>query len=263
MRNFKKFSLIILVLIVSKFTMAFGESKVFDDENSKATYNLDFVVRPWSLKVKRCNTGSVSDSIVVHATGGWMRVISKTDLLAGYATASDMSAMQVDVNSRATTASLSGYMSLSGTYANPANITSLAWGKIIGAPAFLTSYTETDNIWVAASVNYRTKTQNDALYYGIGNTSNFISRTGISATSGISYDNTTGIFTNTAADPGRIVNAATVGLSKANLNTTYPNVPVGYMVMCPSIILGGAVYIKATESGTSDVWQTVSAPPTL
>ena len=58
-------------------------------------------------------------------------------------------------------------------------------------------------------------------------------------------------------------NAATVGLSKAQLNTAYPNVPVGFFVLCPAIILGGAVYIKATEAGTSDVWQTISAPPTL
>lgn len=60
-----------------------------------------------------------------------------------------------------------------------------------------------------------------------------------------------------------IVNTATVGLSKATLNSTYPNVAVGYLVLCPSITLGGAVYIKATESGSSDVWQTISAPPTL
>lgn len=62
---------------------------------------------------------------------------------------------------------------------------------------------------------------------------------------------------------GITVNNATVGLSKANLNSTYPNVPVGYRVMCPNIILGGAIYMKTTENGSSDVWQTISAPPTL
>lgn len=83
-----------------------------------------------------------------------------------------------------------------------------------------------------------------------------------SFTAGASIDLTSGVITNTAPDPGRIINNASVGLSKAQLNTAYPNVPVGYMVMCPSIILGGAIYVKATEAGTSDVWQTISAPPT-
>ena len=36
------------------------------------------------------------------------------------------------------------YVSLTGSYANPAWITSLAYSKITGVPAFLTSYTETD-----------------------------------------------------------------------------------------------------------------------
>ena len=43
-----------------------------------------------------------------------------------------------------TSSAASTYVSLSGSYANPAWITSLAWSKITGAPAFLTSYTETD-----------------------------------------------------------------------------------------------------------------------
>jgi hypothetical protein len=38
------------------------------------------------------------------------------------------------------------YVSLTGSYANPAWITSLAYSKITGVPAFLTSYTETDTL---------------------------------------------------------------------------------------------------------------------
>ncbi len=45
-----------------------------------------------------------------------------------------------------TSSAASTYVSLSGSYANPAWITSLAWSKITGAPAFLTSYTETDTL---------------------------------------------------------------------------------------------------------------------
>lgn len=60
-----------------------------------------------------------------------------------------------------------------------------------------------------------------------------------------------------------IVNTTSVGLSKSTLNSTYPSVAIGYMVLCPSITLGGAVYIKSTENGSSDVWQLISAPPVL
>lgn len=43
------------------------------------------------------------------------------------------------------------------TYSNPAWITSLAWGKITGAPAFLTSFTETDPVWLADKPSYATQ----------------------------------------------------------------------------------------------------------
>ena len=42
------------------------------------------------------------------------------------------------------------YVSLTGSYANPSWITSLAYSKITGVPAFLTSYTETDPYRVTA-----------------------------------------------------------------------------------------------------------------
>lgn len=50
----------------------------------------------------------------------------------------------------------STYASLGGSYADPTWITSLAWSKITGAPAFLTA--ETDPVWTAAATNYYTKT---------------------------------------------------------------------------------------------------------
>jgi hypothetical protein len=40
----------------------------------------------------------------------------------------------------------STYASLTGSYSNPSWITGLAWSKITGAPAFITSYTETDTL---------------------------------------------------------------------------------------------------------------------
>lgn len=42
------------------------------------------------------------------------------------------------------------YVSLTGSYANPSWVTSLAYSKITGVPAFLTSYTETDPYRVTA-----------------------------------------------------------------------------------------------------------------
>lgn len=57
-----------------------------------------------------------------------------------------------------------------------------------------------------------------------------------------------------------VVNTTTIGLSSATLNSTYPDVSIGYRVICPSITLGGAIYTKATEAGSSDVWLLISAP---
>ena len=45
----------------------------------------------------------------------------------------------------------STYVSLSGSYSNPSWITALAWSKITGAPAFITSYTETDTLATVVS----------------------------------------------------------------------------------------------------------------
>lgn len=65
-----------------------------------------------------------------------------------------------------------------------------------------------------------------------------------------------------SAPSGYTVNTSvTVGQTKAQLNTLYPNVPVGHMVLCPNITLGGAIYVKSIESGTNDTWQIISAPP--
>ena len=52
------------------------------------------------------------------------------------------------------------YVSLTGSYANPSWITSLAYSKITGVPAFLTSYTETDTL---ASVTGRGASTSTAL----------------------------------------------------------------------------------------------------
>lgn len=50
-----------------------------------------------------------------------------------------------------TASAASTYVSLSGSYANPSWITSLAYSKITGVPAFITSYTEVDTLATVTS----------------------------------------------------------------------------------------------------------------
>jgi hypothetical protein len=59
-----------------------------------------------------------------------------------------------------TSSAASTYVSLTGSYANPSWITSLAYSKITGVPAFLTSYTETDTL---ASVTGRGSTTSTSI----------------------------------------------------------------------------------------------------
>lgn len=154
-------------------------------------------------------------------------------------------------------------VSTTGSYSNPSWLSSLAYSKITGAPiiptntnqlvngaGFITSYTETDPIWSAASVNYRTKAQNDLLYQPIGSylttesdplfDTKFASksttglaegsnlyftttraRNSISAGAGISYDSSTGIISNTGAVTPTF--NAGAGIS---ITGTYPNLTI-------------------------------------
>jgi len=49
-------------------------------------------------------------------------------------------------------------------------------------------------------------------------------------------------------------NSTTTAFTSATLNSTYPNMEVGHIVSCPSILGGGMEYTKQTEAGSSDVW---------
>jgi hypothetical protein len=62
-----------------------------------------------------------------------------------------------------TSSAASTYVSLTGSYANPSWITSLAYSKITGVPAFLTSYTETDTL---NSVTGRGNTTSNSVRFG-------------------------------------------------------------------------------------------------
>lgn len=69
-----------------------------------------------------------------------------------------------------------------GSYANPSWITSLAWSKITGAPAFITSYTETDTL---ASVTGRGASTNSVVTFN----GNVLTSAGLSDTSYVRINN--------------------------------------------------------------------------
>jgi len=75
----------------------------------------------------------------------------------GYLTTSSASSTYLTSALAATT-----YVSLTGSYANPTFLTSLAYSKITGVPAFLTSYTETDTL---ASVTARGASTSTAITF--------------------------------------------------------------------------------------------------
>jgi hypothetical protein len=111
-----------------------------------------------------------------HSTAGYLTsataasiYLTQSAASSTYLTSSTASTTYLTQSAAATTylsqsSASTIYVSLSGSYSNPTFITSLSWSKISGAPAFLTSYTETDPIWTSEKVNYYTKTQADGRY---------------------------------------------------------------------------------------------------
>lgn len=59
-----------------------------------------------------------------------------------------------------------------------------------------------------------------------------------------------------------VVNTTTTALSSATLNSTYPNVIIGFRVICHLITGAPTIYTKATENGSSDIWLSTSATVT-
>jgi hypothetical protein len=66
-----------------------------------------------------------------------------------------------------TSSAASTYVSLTGSYANPSWITSLAYSKITGVPAFLTSYTETDTLASVTARGASTSTRTTFVELGV------------------------------------------------------------------------------------------------
>lgn len=72
-----------------------------------------------------------------------------------------------------------------------------------------------------------------------------------------SYNSSTGVLN---IPTSFSINNTTVGLTSAQLNTQYSSEKPGHRVICGSIALGGAIYTKYSENGSSDVWLISSTP---
>ena len=112
-----------------------------------------------------------------------------------------------------TSSAASTYASLTGSYANPTWITSLAYSKITGVPAFLTSYTETDTL---ATVTARGATTGTATVFTNSLFARKSQTAGNYTTAALwteSYDNTTtGIAFHISGNQGKFLEMRTDGV---------------------------------------------------
>lgn len=83
------------------------------------------------------------------------------------------------------------YPLISGTYNNPSWINQLAWSKITGAPSFITSYTETDPVWIADKPSYLTSAIAASTYSAIGHTHTYATTDLTDVTTWTDYSSTT------------------------------------------------------------------------
>lgn len=149
-----------------------------------------------------------------------------------------------------------------GSYSNPSWITSLAWSKITGTPTTLAGYGITDGVTSSTLVNYATTASVTSGLAGKENTitagttaqywrgdkswqtlnttvvpeganqyfTTTRARTSLSAGTGITYNNTTGVITNSAPDQTVSIASGT-GIS---VTGTYPSFTVSSTTTAPT-----------------------------
>jgi len=154
----KKITTILLVFISA---IAYGQQMNFPDIRigSSVTGKIAFKAR--FLHAPYIQDGLSTDSVLTIA-GGVIKKVPRSQFSGGgggavnsvYGRTGDVVAVSTDYSAF--------YPLLTSTYNNPVWINTLAYSKITGVPAFLT--TETDPVWSGVASTYRTKTQNDALY---------------------------------------------------------------------------------------------------
>lgn len=104
--------------------------------------------------------------------GLFSSLLSKPTTISGYGItdAVSNSSLATTLTSYTTTSALNtaltGYASLSGSYANPAWITSLAWAKISSTPTTVAGYGITDALLYTSPINITSKTANYTIVSG-------------------------------------------------------------------------------------------------
>lgn len=221
-------------LLLLLFSLCYMSVKA---QNYILPYDTITVVK--KLKILNIANGDVRDSLATHKANGNMGRLSMNQLVIPYA-------------------------NLTGSPFIPTNTNQLTNGA-----GFLTSYTETDPLF---NTKFSLKTTTDLtegvkLYFTEPRVlSTLLAGLSTGTNTPITSSNSVLIALQnlqaqiTAKIPS--VSASTIGLSKAALNSTYPNTPVGYVVLAPSILLGGATYIRAT-AGSTGTWLSISSPPAL
>lgn len=156
-------------------------------------------------------------SAALSATGDFATAAQGTKADTAHGWGNHASAGYLTTSSAAST-----YVSLTGSYANPSWITSLAYSKITGVPAFLTSYTETDPYRVTAVAVSGTSTKTITLTRADSSTV---------TTTWTDYDTDTNTYVTSAAFSG-----GTLTLTRNDSGTV-------------SVSLDGRYYLASNPSG--------------
>lgn len=162
----------ILLLAISGFASAQTYQLNYPDIRIGNSNTGKIVLRGSNVQFPFLALGSITDSVVTIDNGVFKKVPRSQFSGGGGGAVSSVFGRTGAVTSQSSDYD-PFYPLLVGTYNNPTWINTLAYSKITGVPAFIT--TETDPVWSGVSANYRTKTQNDGLYYPLtGNPSGFL-----------------------------------------------------------------------------------------
>ena len=162
----------ILLLAISGFASAQTYHLNYPDIRIGNSNTGKIVLRGSNVQFPFLALGSTTDSVVTIDNGVFKKV-PRSQFSGGgsgavssvFGRTGDVVALSADYNAF--------YPLLASTYNNPTWINTLAYSKITGVPAFIT--TESDPVWSGVASTYRTKTQNDGLYYPLtGNPSGFL-----------------------------------------------------------------------------------------
>jgi hypothetical protein len=200
-------------------------------------------------------TSAGSGGIAQNVGGGTNQVMVRIDPAAGYVqTASGFKnsggtvTLDNSGNISGNAATVSNGVYTTGSYANPAWITSLAYSKITGVPAFITSYTETDTLASVTGRGASTSTDltfNGTLTMGTGGTQ-YIRMGRFPA----SITNTGEAWIGRASDRNAGTMTVQLGGNSAS-NRQFEVVDYGWSVVLFSVNSNGNITASGTVSGSN------------